>query len=337
MLTFKIMKPINMPAFICGGALALSLGLAASHAAEPVKVAPAPMNKTKAGDALSATQWKLTSPPYIGLTTAPTLEFKDGRISASVGLNRMGAGYVVKGQNLKFEPVFSTKMAGPPALMKAEDDYKKALSSVRRFELAPDGQTLTLRGAQTLTFALRGRSAQGFAATEIKIINVEPRLGPQMDGDQTPKYLQLEDLSQGVSWGRFTEPQITGFDYQPGNRYQLRVQVERDARSGEKQLRLLEVLGQHYMNDAKLDEGDVILEVAPTKVDCVGVAPMKCLQVRIGGAWENFYSPIEGFDFREGWRYRLQVNVSQIANPPADSSSLRCQLVRVLDKTPVTY
>ena len=129
-----------------------------------------------------------------------------------------------------------------------------------------------------------------------------------------------------------------GFDYQPGNRYQLRVQVERDARSGEKQLRLLEVFSQHYVGDAKLNAGDKILEVAPTKVDCVGVAPMKCLQVReVGGPWQTFYAPIQGFDFQEGWRYRLQVNESKIANPPADGSSLRYQLVRVLDKMPVTY
>lgn len=287
---------------------------------------------------LTATNWEMTDPIYAGLDKKPTLKFTDNAIGASVGLNVMGGGYKINGSKIEFEQLISTMMAGPPALMNAENQYSKALAGVKSFEVSPDGQTLTLRGVQTLTFKLSGRTAQGFVPTETKIINVAPQLGADFDGDKTPKYLQLEDLSEGVGWGKFTEAQILGFDYQPGNRYQLRVQVERDANSGEKQLRLLEVFSQHYMGDAKLNAGDKILEVAPTKVDCVGAFPMKCLQVReVGGQWENFYAPIEGFDFEEGSRYRLQVNVSHVANPPADGSSLRYQLVRVLDKMPVTY
>ena len=287
---------------------------------------------------LASTQWELSAPTYAGIEKKPTLTFREDSLGASVGLNAMGAGYKLDGSKITLEQFISMMMAGPPALMDAEDQYKKALASVRSYELSRDRQTLILRGDQTLTFTSKAATPQGFVPMETKIINVEPQLGPQLDGDQTPKYLQLEDLSRDVSWGRFTEPKILGFDYQPGNRYQMRVQVERDAQSGEKQLRLLEVFSQRYMGAAQLGRGDVILEVAPVKVDCVGVAPMKCLQVREnGGQWRNFTAPIEGFDFAEGYRTRLQVNVSNIANPPADGSSLRYQLVRVLDKTPVTY
>ena len=287
---------------------------------------------------LAFTNWQLNDPTYAGLNQKPTLKFTDKAIGASVGLNAMGAGYKTDGTKIEFEQFISTMMAGPPALMQAESQYSKALASVKSFEISPDGQTLTLRGAQKLTFASTGKTAPGFVPTQTKIINVAPQLGAEFDGDQTPKYLQLEDLTQGTSWGRFTEPQIMGFDYQPGNRYQLRVQVERDENSGAKQLRLLEVFSQHYVGNAKLNPGDVILEVAPTKVDCVGVAALKCLYVReVGGQWKNFSAPIQGFDFEEGSRYRLQVHVSKIANPPADASSLRYQLVRVLDKMPVTY
>ena len=289
-------------------------------------------------DPLAQTEWELTTPKYAGAEKTPTLSFRDGSLGASVGLNGMGAGYKIDGDKITLEQFISTMMAGPPALMEAENAYKKAIGGVRTFEVSPDGQTLTLRGDQTLTFASKGAVPQGYAATETKIINVEPQLGPEMDGDKTPKYLQLEDLSPGVSWGRFTEPKILGFDYEPGNRYQLRVQVERDAQSNEKQLRLLEVFSQQYVATSPLGADEKILEVAPTKVDCVGVVPMKCLQVReVGGDWQNFYAPIEGFDFVEGSRYRLQVKVTKIANPPADGSSLRYQLVRVLDKMPVTY
>lgn len=292
----------------------------------------------KMDDSLASTQWELTSPKYAGAKKTPTLSFNDKSLGASVGLNAMGAGYKLDGDKVRLEPFISTMMAGPPELMSAEDAYKKALEGARTFQISPDGQTLTLRGDETLIFASTGHAPQGLAATETKILNVAPQLGPQLNGDQSPKYLQLEDLSEGVSWGRFTEPQILGFDFQPDNRYQLRVQVERNAQTGERQLRLLEVLSQHYVATPPLAPDDVILEVAPAKVDCVGVAPMKCLQVRKnGGDWETFYAPIEGFDFQEGSRYRLQVKVSEVANPPADASSLRYQLVRVLDKTPVTH
>ena len=292
----------------------------------------------KVTNPLASTQWQLTAPVYAGLDKKPTLNFTDESVGASVGLNGMGAGYELDGSKIKIEQFISTMMAGPPALMDAENSYKKALAATRSFQLSRDAKTLILWGTQTLTFSLAGTTQPGFVATETKIINVAPQLGPQMDGDETPKYLQLEDLSEGVSWGRFTEAEILGFDYQPGNRYQLRVQVERDAQSGAKRLRSLEVFSQQYMNTAELGADDKILEVAPTKVDCMGIAPMKCLSVReVGGDWQNFYSPIEGFDFVEGYRYRLQVNVTTIENPPADGSSLRYKLVRVLDKMPVTF
>ena len=287
---------------------------------------------------LALTRWELTSPKYAGIEKAPTLKFDKDTLGASVGLNGMGASYKIDGDKISLEQFISTMMAGPPALMRAEDAYKKALGGARTFEISRDGKTLTLRGQSTLVFASAGAVPTGFMPTETKIINVEPQLGPEFDGDKTPKYLQLEDLSQGVSWGHFTEPQILGFDYQPGNRYQLRVQVERDAQSGAKQLRLLEVFSQHYVATSPLGAGEKIWEVAPTKVDCVGMMPMKCLQVReVGGDWQNFMAPIEGFDWVEGSRYRLQIKVSQVANPPADGSSLKYQLVRVLDKMPVTY
>src|SRR5690606_6198992 len=95
---------------------------------------------------------------------------------------------------------------------------------------------------------------------------------------------------------------------------------------------------QQWMRTATLAPNHKIFEVAPTEVDCIGVGSRKCLQVReVGGEWQTFYAPIEGFTFEDGWRYRLQVAVTPVKNPPADGSSLRYQLVRVLDKMPVTY
>jgi heat shock protein HslJ len=306
------------------------------HAVQTRNIAPATTQKVVANKALAWTEWELTAPTYTGLERPPFLKFTDARLGASVGLNSISGAYTLGGKNITITPLVSTRKAGPAPLMNAEERYNKALQSARSFEVSADGQRLTLRGGQTLSFRLTGRTSQGFVPTETKIINVAPQLGPQLDGDRTPKYLQLEDLSEGVSWGRFSEAKIVDFNFVPGYRYQIRVVVERNARSGAQRLRLLEIISQQWMRTAKLAANDKILEVAPTRVECVGVMPMKCLQAReVGGQWRTFYTRIQGFDFQEGWRYRLQVAVTKIENPPAHASNLRYKLVRVLDKLPV--
>lgn len=283
-------------------------------------------------DILAWTEWELTSPSYAGLVDSPSLKFTDTGLNASVGLNTIFGSYKIDGEVLSIEPLASTRMAGPNELMTAEDDYSKALQSVQHFEISADGQHLTLHGKAPLSFRLTGMTTQGFIPAETKIINVNPQLG----GDKAPKYLQLQDLSERVSWGHFSEAEILDFDFVPGYRYQLQVVVERDARSGEKRLRLLKTVSQQWMETAEIEADQKIIEVAPTKVACVGVSTRQCLQVREpNGQWTNFYAPIEGFEFQEGWKYRLQVTVSQIDNPPTDGSSLRYTLVRLLDRLPV--
>lgn len=65
-----------------------------------------------------------------------------------------------------------------------------------------------------------------------------------------------------------------------------------------------------------------------------GVAPQVCLLVKEGEAsdWELFYSQIEGFDYQPGYEYVLQVQKTPVANPPADGSSIRYTLVKVVSK-----
>ncbi|SFC61857.1 Heat shock protein HslJ [Polaromonas sp. OV174] len=332
------MKSLTKELLGCGALslLLLSASLPAAGATKTPAAAATASQQASANSALAWTQWELISPEYAGLEQRAFLKFTDLRLNASVGLNSIGGSYTLDGKKITINHLFSTRMAGPASLMKAEDLYSQALQSVRSFDVSADGKNLSLRGESTLSFRLTGHTPQGFVATESKIINVAPQLGPELDGDKTPKYLQLEDLSQGSSWGRFSEASIEGFDYVPGYRYQMRVVVERNARTNEKRLRLLEVFSQQWMQSTKLEANHKILEVAPTKVNCVGVAPMQCLQVReAGGQWTNFHAPIEGFNFQEGWRYRLQVAVEPVQNPPADASSLRYTLVRILDKLPV--
>ena len=61
---------------------------------------------------------------------------------------------------------------------------------------------------------------------------------------------------------------------------------------------------------------------------------MSCMRVKEGAdsAWSLFYSQIEGFDYEEGYEYVLQVEKEKIENPPADGSSIRYKLVKVVSK-----
>lgn len=87
-------------------------------------------------------------------------------------------------------------------------------------------------------------------------------------------------------------------------------------------------------------QNSVIYWVNSYKVDCVGVAPMSCLQIQKGDTltneWQNFYSSIEGFDYRPGFLYKLAVRETKrpAEQVPADASSIRYELIEVLEKRP---
>jgi heat shock protein HslJ len=84
------------------------------------------------------------------------------------------------------------------------------------------------------------------------------------------------------------------------------------------------------------EDGEMIIWVNSKVVDCVGVAPQKCLQYKESkdGEWMNMYSPIVGFEHEAGTLYKLKVRVEQLTNVPADASSLRYELVEVMSKRP---
>ena len=74
--------------------------------------------------------------------------------------------------------------------------------------------------------------------------------------------------------------------------------------------------------------------VGPNLVDCVGVGPQKCMQIRDNEneMWKNFYDNIEGFDFQQGFNYKLTIEIIDIENPPADASSKQYKLIEILEK-----
>ena len=70
-------------------------------------------------------------------------------------------------------------------------------------------------------------------------------------------------------------------------------------------------------------------------VDCVGEAPQTCLQVADSedGEYLYFYDAIEGFSFEEGTSYVIDVEISEVADPPADGSSLSYRLIEIIEMT----
>ncbi|WP_175779591.1 DUF4377 domain-containing protein [Burkholderia cenocepacia] len=77
--------------------------------------------------------------------------------------------------------------------------------------------------------------------------------------------------------------------------------------------------------------------VAPQSARCTGVAPMECLQVRSspGEPWSLWYAGIEGFAYQPGYLYTLEVDEYRVAQPPADGSSIRWVLKRVVERRQV--
>ena len=90
--------------------------------------------------------------------------------------------------------------------------------------------------------------------------------------------------------------------------------------------------------DMESEMGVVTLFVGPERVDCVGVAPQKCFQVRYAPEhdYQFFYSDVRGFDYEPGFDYKLRVLKTPVPNPPADASSINWTLVEVVSKTPAT-
>lgn len=81
-----------------------------------------------------------------------------------------------------------------------------------------------------------------------------------------------------------------------------------------------------------------IFWVSGMKSECsAGAGKMQCLNVYKGenldnAQWENFYAPIEGFQFEEGYLKKLEVKTEKVNNPPADGSSIKYTMVKELDK-----
>jgi len=81
---------------------------------------------------------------------------------------------------------------------------------------------------------------------------------------------------------------------------------------------------------------EVYMLVAPNYVDTPGwIHPIKSLSVKIEGeneGWFPLYASIQGFEYEEGFSYRLFVRRSSVPDPPVDGSSVEYALIRIVEK-----
>ncbi len=95
------------------------------------------------------------------------------------------------------------------------------------------------------------------------------------------------------------------------------------------------------VKDASKEENYIpqgtLMRINSYTVTCQAFIVVQCLLVQqddqIGtDKWESFSQTIEGFDYEEGYRYDLDVKITKIENPPADASSLRYELIKLIGK-----
>lgn len=73
-------------------------------------------------------------------------------------------------------------------------------------------------------------------------------------------------------------------------------------------------------------------------VECTGVGPQLCMLVREPGSSElsRLYRGVEGFVYEWGYVHEIDVEEHRVRNPPADGSSIRTVLRRVVAKERVS-
>ncbi len=98
---------------------------------------------------LAYTEWTLVEldgmPVEIAadeLAPSLVLDLEEARVAGSGGVNRLTGHFALSGDELRFGPLATTRMAGPENVMQREAAFLAALERVTSYAL--DGRTLTL-------------------------------------------------------------------------------------------------------------------------------------------------------------------------------------------------
>jgi heat shock protein HslJ len=100
-------------------------------------------------DTLERTEWRVQSidGAEIPVERNATIKFADGRMSGSVGCNRMGGSYMFTDKTLSLGPVMATKMGCPDPIGRQEQAFASILGTVASTTFPGDG-TMVLTGKE---------------------------------------------------------------------------------------------------------------------------------------------------------------------------------------------
>ncbi|MCJ7445737.1 MAG: META domain-containing protein [Methanotrichaceae archaeon] len=88
-------------------------------------------------------------------------------------------------------------------------------------------------------------------------------------------------------------------------------------------------------NNGQEDSVEKTIYVGPCIVDCIGVAPQKCMLVKDkpDDQWSLFYDLIKGFQYDEGYIYELRVKEEMVNTSGADRTTINWTLMEIINKT----
>lgn len=220
----------------------LSIGLAAcSSPPRPAGGQDPRFQPAAASDILAQTSWDLarwTKPggalrpvPHPSTRSRPlTVSFihEQGapRIAGFAGCNQYGASYTIANGLLivRDHPV-ATTMACAPVGMKLEQDFLAGMTRITASSVDnannPQRMTWVLASGDTLDFGRRADPIAGGQQGPTKLVYVNSERAPCNAGAGRAMCYQVRD-SAAQPWQPW-HGQITGFHFQPGIRYRLRV------------------------------------------------------------------------------------------------------------------
>ncbi|WP_413532589.1 DUF4377 domain-containing protein [Empedobacter brevis] len=106
-----------------------------------------------------------------------------------------------------------------------------------------------------------------------------------------------------------------------------------------KKIILSTILGLGFLTSCTsskvVNENEEVLTIAPETRECsAGAAKMQCMLIKNDDSsdWQLFYNHIDGFNHEPGYEYKIVVSKSKIENAPADASTLKYKLIKVVSK-----
>ena len=291
------------------------------------------------------------------------LLINDDQVSGSTGCNSFTGSATFNQGSVTFGPLATTRKACPEAAMTFESALLNALGSVTTYAGGRTSLSLSNDDGTTL-IELTPQAAADAVAPQASFLDGKWSFNEvSVDGEtlQAPyaasAYLAIDGDQVSGSTGCNSFSGTATFDAGAVTFDSLAI-TERactDSNVMAFEAALLDVLNSAAAYDA--GGSDLVISnedgsksadltfvevktffVGPEQAECsAGAGLRQCLMVKENpdDDYTFFYDNIDGFEWEEGYDYELLVEVFNVANPPADASSLRYELVEVVSKTTV--